>query len=101
MMHWSYDLSVGALYFRLSDVDVVSTKPLSSELIADLDADGTIIGIEIIGPLTSSDEAAIQDLLPDSASRMIQIIRNLGIGRRQAVNDLFDIADTELKFALV
>ena len=73
MMHWSYDLSVGALYFRLSDVDVVST----------------------------SDEAAIQDLLPDSASRMIQIIRNLGIGRRQAVNDLFDIADTELKFALV
>lgn len=47
-MRLEYDLNVGALYIRLSDLRVASTREAGGNANVDLDADGRVVGIEVI-----------------------------------------------------
>lgn len=47
-MRLDYDLNVGALYISLSDHDVAKTRALDDNTCVDLDADGAVVGIEVI-----------------------------------------------------
>ncbi len=47
-MRLKYDLNVGALYVRLSDKPVVRTRDVDDNTMIDLDADGEVIGIEVV-----------------------------------------------------
>ena len=47
-MRLRYDLNVGALYISLSDQPVTRTQEIDDNTAVDLDADGTIVGIEVI-----------------------------------------------------
>ncbi|SFI90296.1 DUF2283 domain-containing protein [Methylobacterium brachiatum] len=43
-----YDPTVDALYIRLADAHVVESEELRPGLIVDLDAEGRIVGVEIL-----------------------------------------------------
>jgi uncharacterized protein YuzE len=47
-MRLDYDLNVGALYISLSDHEVVRTHAIDDNTSVDLDADGVVVGIEVI-----------------------------------------------------
>lgn len=47
-MQLEYDLNVGALYIRLSDQPVASTREVDGNTNVDLDAAGSLVGIEVI-----------------------------------------------------
>lgn len=48
-MKIEYDREVDALYIRIQDKKVSRTKELEEGINLDIDADGKIIGLEIIG----------------------------------------------------
>lgn len=51
-MHFSYDLEANALYIGMTPTPrAAKTRFIDSGTLVDLDADGTVIGIEIINPL--------------------------------------------------
>jgi uncharacterized protein YuzE len=43
-----YDLTVGALYIRLADGKAARTRQLDDNTAADLDADGNVLGVEVV-----------------------------------------------------
>jgi uncharacterized protein YuzE len=47
-MRLKYDLNVGALYVRLTDKPVARTREADDNTMIDLDADGDVIGIEVV-----------------------------------------------------
>lgn len=47
-MQLEYDLSVRALYIRLSDKTIARTREVDDNTNVDLDKDGTVVGIEVI-----------------------------------------------------
>jgi uncharacterized protein YuzE len=47
-MQLEYDLSVGALYIRLSDQEIACTRDVDDNTNVDLDASGVVVGIEVI-----------------------------------------------------
>lgn len=47
-MRLKYDLNVGALYIGLSDQAVARTSAVDDNTSVDLDAAGTVVGIEVI-----------------------------------------------------
>lgn len=47
-MRLKYDLHAGALYIRLTDETVATTRELDDNTLVDLDAAGGVIGIEVI-----------------------------------------------------
>jgi uncharacterized protein YuzE len=47
-MELKYDLNVGALYIRLTDQAVARTREIDDNTAVDLDADGGVVGIEVI-----------------------------------------------------
>lgn len=47
-MRLKYDLSVGALYIRLSDQAVARTRDVDDNTSVDLDKAGNVVGIEVI-----------------------------------------------------
>ena len=47
-MHLEYDLSVGALYVRLSDQEIARTCEAGDNASVDLDDKGVVVGIEVI-----------------------------------------------------
>ncbi len=47
-MQLEYDLSVRALYIRLSDKDIARTREVDDNTNVDLAGDGTVVGIEVI-----------------------------------------------------
>jgi uncharacterized protein YuzE len=47
-MQLEYDLSVGALYIRLSDQEIARTRDVDDNTNVDLDASGVVVGIEVI-----------------------------------------------------
>jgi uncharacterized protein YuzE len=46
----AFDLAVGALYLTLADGDVARTVEIDSDTNVDLDADGQLLGIEVLEP---------------------------------------------------
>ena len=50
MILQSYDLDADALYIRLADHPVARTVQLDAGTLVDLDADGALVGIEVIQP---------------------------------------------------
>jgi uncharacterized protein YuzE len=50
MISQSYDLDADALYVELADRQVARTVPVDSGTLVDLDADGEVVGIEVIQP---------------------------------------------------
>jgi uncharacterized protein YuzE len=47
-MRLKFDLNVGALYITLSDLAVARTQEVDDNTILDLDANGGVVGIEVI-----------------------------------------------------
>jgi len=47
-MRLKYDMSVGALYIRLTDAPVARTREVDDNTMVDLDAAGEVIGIEVV-----------------------------------------------------
>ena len=47
-MQLKYDLTVGALYIKLSDAKIARTVEAGDNAAVDLTADGTVVGIEVI-----------------------------------------------------
>ena len=47
-MQLKYDLNVGALYIKLSDEVVASTRAIDDNTTVDLDGTGGVVGIEVI-----------------------------------------------------
>jgi uncharacterized protein YuzE len=47
-MELEYDLSDRALYIRLSDQEIVSSRDVDDNTNVDLDASGVVVGIEVI-----------------------------------------------------
>src|SRR5260221_6451154 len=47
-MRLEFDLDVGALYIALADAPVASTREAGENAAVDLDADGRVVGIEVI-----------------------------------------------------
>jgi uncharacterized protein YuzE len=47
-MQLEYDLSVRALYIRLSDKRIVRTREVDDNTNVDLAEDGTVVGIEVV-----------------------------------------------------
>ena len=48
-MDIAYDQKADAMYIRLSAGEVAETKQLSEDVAVDLDQDGRLLGIEILG----------------------------------------------------
>lgn len=48
-MRITYDPAVDALYIYLSDAEAASTREVAEGVQLDLDAEGRVIGIEILG----------------------------------------------------
>ena len=48
-MRWTCDLSVGALYFELTDEPIASQRVVDDGLIVDYDAAGGVVGMEALG----------------------------------------------------
>jgi uncharacterized protein YuzE len=48
IMRLEYDLNVGALYIRLSDVTVARTREVGDNAHVDLDAAGRVVGLEVL-----------------------------------------------------
>ena len=61
-MRLKYDLDVGALYIRLTDRSVARTRELDDNTLVDLDADGGVIGIEVV---SIAHPWALSDILRD------------------------------------
>jgi uncharacterized protein YuzE len=53
MIRQSYDLDADALYIKLTDAKVVRSRDIDSGTLVNLDADGAIVGIEVIQPQRS------------------------------------------------
>jgi uncharacterized protein YuzE len=47
-MRLEFDLNVGALYVRLSDAEITRTREAGDNAAVDLDAAGSVVGIEVI-----------------------------------------------------
>jgi len=74
----TYDLSVDALYLRVSDAPVARTVDLDPGTLADLDESGALVGVEVLRPgrtwplaellrrydLTDEDEALLRAMFP-------------------------------------
>jgi uncharacterized protein YuzE len=63
-MELKYDLNVGALYIRLADQAVARTREIDDNTVVDIDADGGVIGIEVI---SIGHPWALDDVLRDYA----------------------------------
>jgi uncharacterized protein YuzE len=50
MIRQSYDLTANALYITVTDRQVARTAEVDPGTLVDLDAAGSIVGIEVIGP---------------------------------------------------
>jgi uncharacterized protein YuzE len=72
-MKLEYDLNAGALYIRLSDVEIVRTAEAGDNAAVDLDARGGVVGIEVISagyPWPLSDILATYSLPPQEAAEI-------------------------------
>lgn len=47
-MTLEYDLEAGALYIRVADGKVARTRELDGNTLADVDADGNVLGVEVV-----------------------------------------------------
>jgi uncharacterized protein YuzE len=47
-MHWTYDISVGALYLSVRDAAVSSQREFDVSVVLDLDHAGQLVGIEVL-----------------------------------------------------
>jgi uncharacterized protein YuzE len=50
MIRQSYDLDANALYITMTERSIVRTAEIDSGTLVDLDADGAVVGIEVITP---------------------------------------------------
>jgi uncharacterized protein YuzE len=48
-MRWTFDANADAFYLYLSDAAPASQEDLGEGLIADIDQDGALVGIEVLG----------------------------------------------------
>jgi uncharacterized protein YuzE len=61
-MRWTYDANADAFYLYLTGGTIVRQTELHEGLIADLDADGTVVGVEVIGGMRPIDVNGLQAL---------------------------------------
>ena len=82
-MRLEYNLDVGALYIRVSDAEVASTREAGDNAAVDLDAAGRVVGIEVIStahPWPLADILADYDISP-LEERLIRAFFRPGEGR--------------------
>jgi uncharacterized protein YuzE len=78
IMQLQYDLTVGALYIRLSDAKVARTVEAGDNAAVDLDAAGGVVGIEVISAAYPRPLAYILDRFPIPVSEVAQIRNYFG-----------------------
>jgi len=59
-MRIRYSKEADALYIRLRETDIADSDEINEDMILDYDADGNIVGIEI---LSASEKADVQNLI--------------------------------------
>ncbi len=59
-MRVKVDMESNALYFRLSEEEIVESKEVSAEVVLDYDKNGRVVGIEI---LNIKDRFSVEELL--------------------------------------
>ena len=72
-MQLEYDLNAQALYIRLSDAKIVRTREAGDNAAVDLDADGDVVGIEVIAVGHPWPMADILSAYPIPAGEQAQI----------------------------
>jgi uncharacterized protein YuzE len=82
-MQLKYDLTVGALYVRLSDEPVTRTLEIDDNTFVDLDGDGDIVGIEVISiehPWALADILRDYDIPPFEQAQLLSYFQPGNIG---------------------
>jgi uncharacterized protein YuzE len=72
-MQLKYDLTVGALYIKLSDAKIARTVEAGDNAAVDLDAAGVVVGIEVISAAYPWPLADILARYPIPAGELAQI----------------------------
>ena len=67
-MKIEYDREVDALYIRIQEKEVAHTKELEEGINLDIDENGNVIGLEIIG---ATDRYALKDIFDISTENLI------------------------------
>ncbi len=67
-MRLHYSKEANALYIRLSETEISNTDEISEDFIIDYDAEGRIVGIEI---LSASEKADIGQLVVQSFDKVM------------------------------
>lgn len=76
-MRWTYDLAVGALYFRVTDdAPIAAQRELAPGAVLDVDESGSVVGIEILTPEgRGAVAAALDDLgLTDVDRDLVSVV---------------------------
>jgi uncharacterized protein YuzE len=77
-MQLKYDLTVGALYIKLSDASIVRTVEAGDNAAVDLDSAGGVVGIEVISAAFPWPLADILAAYPIPAGEIAQIRNYFG-----------------------
>jgi len=64
-MKLEYDPLADAAYFAISDAEVAETRPIEPGIFADYDAEGHLVGIEVLS--VHKREQALHTVLPKAA----------------------------------
>jgi uncharacterized protein YuzE len=81
MMNWSYDGDMDALYLGFAEAPIASQREMAG-VVADLDVQGTVVGVEIPAPAWSVLEA-LTLLLTTDQDAAVQAVLEPGIERTQ------------------
>ena len=95
-MQLEFDLNVGALYIRLSDAEIASTREAGGNAAVDLDSAGDIVGIEVLAaayPWPLADILATYDIPDDEAVQLRSYFQPRGIANARQEPPKFSIAE--------
>ena len=79
-MDWTYDVEADAAYVRLAPGESSSQVELAGGVVVDLDAHGTLVGVEIIGPCQYDALAELPSLgaTPDQMRTVASVASAIG-----------------------
>lgn len=74
-MRWTFDANAEAFYLYLTGRPVVRQTELAEGLIVDLDAEGAVVGIELIGGMQAIDFNGLEGLgVPEIALETLAVL---------------------------
>jgi uncharacterized protein YuzE len=74
-IRWTFDANADAFYVYLGEGSIASQLELDEGFIADLDADGAVVGVEIIGGMRALDVNGLEALgVPEIGLTMMVVL---------------------------